>query len=523
VGTEELRMTSCLVLEDRGIWRGLGISSIIFLAIAPSLLLLLLLFSDGSISDVGWEFLTPLSRSISVGFITAICSVVIGLPAGFIAALYEFPGRRVLLGLLAIPLIVPSFLWAIGFSTLRIHLGLSESSFLSGATGTIITFTCLAILLVTYFTFISARQLSYSQVEAARVMGGEKCLFRYGMGALFPSSMMAGILAGILTLSDPGPGQILGFRGVASEILVSFAALFDFKLAATQCGLLTGSILLLIFLLSLKLAPTIATGWLGKETQSSSPEKKRGISTIGTILFTSLFVFTVLLPFSGIVLPVMREFQWGRAWSEVMRTAENTLLYSFIGGLIATLLGFFLAICAGRDFKRRVLFVTLVLVLFCLPLSLSVLGWVHISSSAPAWFDPILRSRLTVCIALGLRFLPITTLIGMRSFGMTSLTWTYVGAISGLSLTRFLTRILAPILFFSFCLLVVIGSLLATADIGTVLLLRPPGEDSLPVQIFTIMANAPETLVSSVCTLYLVFNCAILMLLMVGVSKGKSA
>ncbi|MCH7687024.1 MAG: hypothetical protein IH899_10145, partial [Planctomycetes bacterium] len=51
----------------------------------------------------------------------------------------------------------------------------------------------------------------------------------------------------------------------------------------------------------------------------------------------------------------------------------------------------------------------------------------------------------------------------------------------------------------SFVLVVV----LATADITTVLLLHPPGRMSLPVALFTVMANSPEGLVASLCLLYL--------------------
>jgi hypothetical protein len=45
-------------------------------------------------------------------------------------------------------------------------------------------------------------------------------------------------------------------------------------------------------------------------------------------------------------------------------------------------------------------------------------------------------------------------------------------------------------------------ALLATADISTLLLLHPPGERSLPLAIFTVMANAPESLVASLCLVY---------------------
>jgi ABC-type Fe3+ transport system permease subunit len=47
-----------------------------------------------------------------------------------------------------------------------------------------------------------------------------------------------------------------------------------------------------------------------------------------------------------------------------------------------------------------------------------------------------------------------------------------------------------------------LAALLAIGDVGTVLLLHPPGRGTLPLAIFTVMANAPEALVATLCLLY---------------------
>ena len=53
--------------------------------------------------------------------------------------------------------------------------------------------------------------------------------------------------------------------------------------------------------------------------------------------------------------------------------------------------------------------------------------------------------------------------------------------------------------------------LLANAEVVTVLLLRPPGEDSYPVSIFTWMANAPVGLISALCLLYVLGVLSVMM------------
>ena len=67
----------------------------------------------------------------------------------------------------------------------------------------------------------------------------------------------------------------------------------------------------------------------------------------------------------------------------------------------------------------------------------------------------------------------------------------------------YFVRVLLPWLAPSALLAAAAVALLAIADIHSVLLLHPPGQSSLPLAIFTVMANAPESLVASLCLAYL--------------------
>ena len=67
-----------------------------------------------------------------------------------------------------------------------------------------------------------------------------------------------------------------------------------------------------------------------------------------------------------------------------------------------------------------------------------------------------------------------------------------------------------------------LAGLLATADVGTVLLLHPPGESSLPLAIFTVMANAPEALVASLCATYLIAAGCLLVAAWMMATRGRA-
>jgi ABC-type spermidine/putrescine transport system permease subunit II len=99
--------------------------------------------------------------------------------------------------------------------------------------------------------------------------------------------------------------------------------------------------------------------------------------------------------------------------------------------------------------------------------------------------------------------LPLAVIIAMRSIGTTSPSWANAAAVHGVPLRLYFGRILVPHLLPAMLLAALLCALIATADVSTILLLHPPGETSLPLAIFTVMANAPESLVGALCLAYL--------------------
>ena len=152
---------------------------------------------------------------------------------------------------------------------------------------------------------------------------------------------------------------------------------------------------------------------------------------------------------------------------------------------------------------------------------MTALGVVQLATTTPAWADPLLRSRLTVCVALGLRFFPVAAVLGLRAWGSTSATWTLAAAVHGVPATVYLWRVVLPLLLPAGAVAALLVALLASADVSTVLLLHPPGKSSLSLAIFTVMANAPESLVAALCLVYLAVAAGLLAALWVAAGGGK--
>ncbi len=494
-------MISCAVLERPGRWRLLGIVAGLALALAPALLLLGQ--TGGSMEPFGAGFTPALLRSLKVAATAGLIAFAIGLPAGILAALYQFPLRRLLLGLLALPLLVPSFLWAIGLDRLRAALGLPPDSALTGFFGTVTTFTGLALPLALFVSFLAARGISRGQAGAARLAGGEGHLFWQTVRSAWPITALAALLASTLTLSDPGPGAILGYPGIGMEILTSFSAQYDFSLAASQCLWLAGLVLLVALPVAIRLGPNLAAGLLARDVEPVEPAHTPCVAWLGPVLLGAILLTTVALPLLGLLQPLAQDIPVARALEDVQRTLANTFVYALGAGAVAVAVGYALALCAGRSNALRGLLLAGLIVIFALPPSLFALGLVQAGDSSPAWLDSLLRSRLTVCLCLGLRLMPVAAIIAMCRVGSSTPSWADAAAVHGVPLGVYLAKVLAPWLAISAALASLLVALLAAADAGTALLLHPPGEASLPLAIFTVMANAPEALVSTLCLFYL--------------------
>lgn len=506
-------MISCLVLERPGTWRTIGITALFCLALLPAMPLVWSALGSlmSASAFAGSTFYNAIANSLLLALCVMVVSLVAGLPLGVLTALYEFPGRSVAFALVTLPLLVPSFLWAIGWTTITAYLTPFVSASLSGFSGCLLVMSMQGVPLVLLTTYAATLALSGSQVDATRLAGGERVVLRSVARFVATPAVLAAGLSGVLTLSDLGPGQIFGFTTAASEMLASFSSRYDFALAGRQCVTLTALVVVLAVPLVLCSASRLASEVLARQSRTPPRFHHRKIAGVMVAALGLIIFIGTIAPLVGLALPLVGGTAFLRAWSELARTAGNTLGYAIGAGIIATVCGLLLAGCAGRSDWLRTLCLGMALSLLALPPAFTAFGIVQLTTAAPAWADPLLRSRFTVCVALGLHFFPIAAVLGLRAWGMTSASWVFAASVHGVSLGTYLRRVVFPLLLPVGGVSVLLIALLATAEITTVLLLHPPGEGSLPLAIVTVMANAPETLVASLCLVYVTAAVGLLM------------
>jgi len=291
----ERKIVSPLVLELPGLWRWPAIAGLFFLTIVPALPLL----SEASGSPampVGGVFATALGASLRVAVTAATFAFVLGLPVGVALSVYDFFGRRLLAVVVLLPLLLPPFLLALGWTML---LGPS----LVGSFGAALVFSVWIMPLVVFAAYAAGKGLSATAIEAARLAGGERrvvsLMARY---AAVPALAAAG-LGAALSIADPGPGQVFGVPIAASEILTSFAALNDFGLAARQSLFVAAIILIAAAPLAWFTAPRMAKALMAREVRQARRHRADGLQIMATLTLEFLIVAAVALPILGLALP----------------------------------------------------------------------------------------------------------------------------------------------------------------------------------------------------------------------------
>jgi iron(III) transport system permease protein len=515
-------MSSCLWLERPAAWRPAALTILLTLVTAPAWPLGWHALAGGKAPELGEAFWAAMRNSLELAAWVIVPALAVGWPAGLAASLYEFPGRRIFLAAVTVPLLVPSFLWAIGWSALAGHLGPAAAFRINGLAGCCLVFLAGAVPLVFWMTCAATASLAGTQVEAARIAGGERAVLWYTGRYVAVTAILAAALAGVLTMSDPGPGQILGVRTAASEVLTSFSSRYDYRLAAWQALAMTLAVLAFITPLVILAAGRLSSQILARQVRPLRRIPAGRLAPAIGAAFAIVVFLLLVAPLAGLLLPLRSGVDLTRAWGEVVRTGPNTLIYAVGTGVVAAGLGFLAALCVGRGLRARTVVLGVCLVLLALPPSLGALGVVQTATAVPPWWDWLTRSRLTVCVELGLRFFPIATVIALRSWGGLPSTWTQAAALHGVPTAKYLARVVVPHAVPALAAAILLIGLLATADVGSVLLLHPPGQGSLPLAIFTVMANAPEALVAALCLIYVTLAFGIVSLFCLSTGGDRS-
>lgn len=348
----------------------------------------------------GWQFFSwgqitkPLLFTFWQAFLSTLLTLLIGLPAAYLFARFEFPGRKSLHTLSLLPFILPTVVVATAFNTLigpRGWLNLILMDLLNLSNPPLSLLNSLpAILLahVFYNTSIVIRMVgnSLSRLnphydEAARVLNAKpwQAFREVSLPLLMPSILGASLLVFLFDFTSFGVVLMLGgpqFATLEVEIYTQAMSRFNLPMA----GLLS-MIQLAITLLITLAQSRVKNPRFGKAALSSEQKtRQRPVSTrqkIFVVLMCLLLVVLFISPILSLVSRSLVTFEAARGergeietglttryytelfqnrtgsifYSNPLAAIRNSLVYSILTMIIATSMGLITAYALSRSGK----------------------------------------------------------------------------------------------------------------------------------------------------------------------------
>ena len=442
-----------------------------------------------------------------LGVGTALLATTIGAPLGVALARVPLRRKAAIRVIAAVPILLPPYLVALAW----IYLG-SSRGLLAALTGRDLfsewTYSLPAAVvvlsLVLYPLSMLATELAMRRVdgrleEAALIVAPpQRVVWRITVPLVGPTILASALITFVLAVSEFGVPGLLRVRVYTTEVFTAFAALYDFSRAIVLA--------VPVLLLCVVVAAT-AAGLLGDRLITA--RRSSGVSPVafhdwrrpaGTGLL-AVVAAAVALP----LVILGREALAARSLLEVVAGSGNAIARSLFLSTLGATLVVALAVWVGHAQARmgrapRLTMQVLLVLLFATPSTIVGIGLIGL------WNRPGLAGALYGTDAMFLlaylaRLVPVAILILAASAQTVSVSQEEAAAVSGAGWTRTMRRIVLPQMRLGIAAAWVVAFVLAFGELGVSVLVAPPGEATLPIRIYTIIANTPASQVAALALL----------------------
>jgi iron(III) transport system permease protein len=433
---------------------------------------------------------------------TAVLATTIGSALGFTLARTSLPRKGLVRLALTTPVLLPPYIVGLAWT----YLG-SGNGRLAGVIGADVisgwTYSLSAAIVVLGLVFYPIAMLATEAAlrrvdgrleEAALVIASPARVFRrITLPLAAPAAVAAALMIFVLAISEFSVPGLLQVRVYTTEVFTAFAALYDFQRA----------ILLTVPLLLLCLTIAAVAAFMGQPllvTRHSSGVRSvlfdewKGPAVVGAtvVLFASL-----LLPLAVLT----GEARAARSVSGVLAgSAEaivNSLRLAITGAtgvvIVALCLGYARARAGGRvGGATDVLFV----IVFAIPSTVVGVALIGLwNREGP--FGLLYGTDAMVLMGYLARFVPVAALALAVSTRYVPVSQEEAASVSGARWPRTVWRIVLPQIRMGVVAAWVIAFVLAFGEVGVSILVAPPGEATLPIRVYTLIANTPSSNVAA--------------------------
>jgi iron(III) transport system permease protein len=201
---------------------------------------------------------------------------------------------------------------------------------------------------------------------------------------------------------------------------------------------------------------------------------------------------------------------------------RNSLTLGAIGATVVTLLAVWLGYARARMSRRFGIIVdVLFLVLFAVPSTVVGVGLIGVWNRAGIPGD-VYGTQGMLVLAYLARFVPVAALGLAAAIRYVPASHEEAAAVAGAGWWRGMSRIVLPQITLALFATWVVVFVLAFGELGASILVAPPGEATLPIRIYTIIANTPPAYVAALALLQSMVVLSPLAVLTLGIAARRS-
>lgn len=448
--------------------------------------------------SVLWSNRLPglLWNTLSLAGLVAIGTLVLGISSAWLVARRNFPGRRLAVWLMVLPLAIPSYVFA------HIYTELFEPDGWLGSAWQTVFADVIAIpdiysmggaaLVLTlggfsYVYLLVRASLLYSSrtlEEAARMQGASptEVFWRVNLPLLRPA-IAAGLAVVVLhVLSDFGAVSMLRVQTFTLSIYLQMSGRFDYQSAA--------GLSLVLVLLSLTFL-VVERYFRRRQRYYSSGVLHSHVELQQASLRETLLVWAWLglITLFALLLPLAWMLTW--TWHAIEHHMLDAVFWGYAGnsllvsGLAATLALLAALPVALLHARRHSLLshtcVQLASVGFVLPGPVIALGFL---TFVLAWVSPLYGGLALLVMALAFRFLPLSIQSQEAALQQLTPAIEQAGRMLGAGPLENFRRVVLPMIQGGMATAWVLVFIETLKELPATLLLRPTGFDTLPVRIW---------------------------------------
>lgn len=437
-----------------------------------------------------------LLNTTALGVGSAVFATAVGAPLGFILARVPVPCKSGLRLTLLAPLLLPPYVIALAWMYLEgglrevlpaaVVAALPDPYTLGGA---IVALTVVFYPLAMTATEVGLRRVEARLEEAALLVARPgRVLWRITWPLVAPSIVSAALVIFVLAISEFSVPGLLRVRVFTTEIFTAFAALYDFGRATV----------LAVPLLVVSIAVAAAAAFLLRDRVLVT---RRGLygspivpseawTVIAAALAGAVILLTLVLPVAAIAREAFRADSMAAVIEGSRAAVVNSLVAATIGATAITAT----AICLGyaRDRTRApgaAAVDVLWIVLFTVPSTVVGIGLIGVWNRPPPW-GWFYGTGAMLIVGYLARFLPVAALAVAAAMRSVPTSHEEAAAVSGSGWLRTMAHIVVPQIRLGLLAVWAIALILAFGEVGTSILVAPPGESTLPIRVYTMTANA---------------------------------